>query len=180
VYLVGYWQSENYFRDKASIIRSDFDLQSLTSAAVESLGEDPRSCDSISIHVRRGDYVANQRSNAYHGVLEREYYLNAARIMATRVHNPKFFVFSDDMAWCRANLFLDWPTVYATDVSGLNSHFHLCLMSACKHQIIANSSYSWWGAWLNNSDDKVVIAPKCWFASRKTPPSLLPTDWVTI
>ncbi len=163
-YLDGYWQSERYFIDIAEIIQHDFSLKTpldaVNAATLATISQQP---EAVSIHIRRGDYVANPQTNAFHGVMELGYYDKAIKYLGKQLKKPHFFVFSDDPVWCLENLHIDYPTTYVTHNSGNTGYKDMHLMSACKHHIIANSSFSWWGAWLNSSPKKLVVAPKQWF-----------------
>jgi hypothetical protein len=131
--------------------------------------------------VRRGDYVQNPVTNARHGLCPLEYYHTAVRTLAAQVPDPQFFVFSDDPDWTQQNLKLPYPTTYVT-CNGLERDYEdLRLMSHCRHHIIANSSFSWWGAWLSTFPAKTVLAPSTWF---REPPQAsrdrVPAGWLTV
>jgi hypothetical protein len=177
--LVGYWQSARYFEDEEAQIRSDFAFAAPLSAAKNALA---RTIDenAVSVHVRRGDYVSHAAASKFHGLLPLEYYERAARVMTERLDRPHFFVISDDPAWCRSHLKLPSPATFVGDVPG-PGHEDMQLMSLCRHHIIANSSFGWWGAWLSGSVDKIVIAPRRWFtdAARDTS-DLVPKSWIRL
>lgn len=180
VYLNGHWQSEKYFQDIAEIIKKDFRLRAeyALSPNVRPWEDEIKNQESVAIHVRRGDYVSNPSTNQYHGVCGLDYYLRAVEIIKKRVINPVFFIFSDDVPWCRKNFADLSPVNY---VSGLPNYHDLMLMSVCRHNIIANSSFSWWGAWLNNNPHKIVIAPQRWFNDPRPDSSdLVPANWLKI
>lgn len=179
-YLVGYWQSEKYFRDKASVIRADFTFKtSLTNRNAE-LAEQIEHVNAVSLHVRRGDYANNQKTNATHGLCSLDYYRGAVRYVSNRLEQPYFFIFSDDMAWVKENLKMDVHHLFVEHNHGLESYNDMRLMSLCRHHIIANSSFSWWGAWLNPSLEKIVVAPKKWFANDTNVADLFPPGWVIL
>lgn len=172
-YLDGYWQSENYFAKHAPAIRSELTL-------IHPFGEVARAFEarmsdtSVSVHVRRGDYAGSQFA-----LCSPEYYQAAIARITEHVPSPHFFMFSDDVTWVRTHLNLPNSTI----VSGhtLSDTEELILMSRCRHHIIANSSYSWWGAWLDNRPNTAVIAPKRWFvADVHNTTDLLPSHWLTI
>jgi hypothetical protein len=179
VYLDGFWQSEDYFNDHAQLIRHDFafrDSLSGTAAAFErAIGRE----SSVSVHVRRGDYVGSTFMYA----LDRQHYERAIGIIAREVGSVSIFVFSDEPDWCEANLRFDHPTAVVRYEDGADHSLDdLRLMSTCDHHVVANSSFSWWGAWLNPQPGKIVVAPRRWFSSpelrseeRRTPP-----DWIRI
>jgi hypothetical protein len=178
-HLSGYWQSELYFQASAAAIRSDFTLRSPMSSAREMVRADIEASSSpISIHVRRGDYVTNPAANAVHGTCEPEWYQEATWRMLEKVVDARFFVFSDDPQWARENLKVPASTVFVEPRGDGRDGEDMHLMAACHHHIIANSSFSWWGAWLNPRLDKHVIAPLRWFrASKKSDQDLIPVGW---
>jgi len=167
----GYWQSEKYFLPIAETIRKDFTFMGVSDRNQE-LAKSMRDCISVSVHVRRGDYLG-----AF-PVMNEDYYEPAMHYFADKFDDVHFFVFSNDMAWCKEHLsakkitFVDWNT-------GKESPYDMWLMSQCQHNIIANSSFSWWGAWLNPNEGKVVIAPKVWFYHEETP-DVYCNDWIVI
>lgn len=177
----GYWQSERYFLDFAGVLRAELTPQEPLEAVNAELAERIRATTAVSLHVRRGDYVSDAHTNAYHGVCSLDYYRAAVAHIRERVPEAQLFVFSDDHDWTRDNLKLDLPTSYVTANSADKGFRDLQLMSMCKHHIIANSSFSWWGAWLNPSPDKIVAAPKRWFAKGGNDTrDLLPPAWVQL
>ena len=181
-YLHGYWQSEQYFRHAAAQIRSDLKLR------IEPMGENPEwlkriaSCASASIHVRRGDYVLDPKASCVHGTCSVEYYRAAAIELANRISEPPtFFVFSDDVRWVKENLHLPFTTHYLNHNDDCHNYEDLRLMAACNHHIIANSSFSWWGAWLGYNQHRIVIAPKIWFRDpARINESLVPAEWLRL
>lgn len=179
-YLMGYWQSEKYFSDCADQIRHDFEFAPPLTSMNARLAEQMRVEPSVSLHVRRGDYVSNPRASATHGVCSLDYYRDAVRFIAERVVNPHFYVFSDDVDWVRDNLKLEFSHEYVNHNQGQESYNDMRMMSLCKHNIIANSSFSWWGAWLNVRRDKIVVAPKRWFANEISSQDLMPSDWMRV
>lgn len=179
-YLAGYWQSEKYFPDVAPLIRKDFSFKSPLAGNNLTLAEYIANVNSVSLHVRRGDYVSNLKTNVNHGVCSLDYYRSAIRHVAERVEHPEFFIFSDDIGWVKDNLKMDFPCQYVDHNHGEKSYNDMHLMSLCRHQIIANSSFSWWGAWLNSNPDKTVIAPRNWFANQNNTADLLPQGWVRL
>jgi hypothetical protein len=164
--LWGRWQSEKYFADAADAVRSAFTFRDPLTGIAADMALSIAATNSISLHVRRGDYAAQKNVAAFMGATDTAYYERAVAYMVQHVSDPHFFIFSDDIEWCKENIKLSVPVTYADDASaGPKSAFHLRLMSLCKHNIIANSTFSWWGAWLNANAEKIVIAPKKWFAS---------------
>ncbi len=181
-YLQGYWQSSMYFADVEAVIRADFafrePLSEINTTVVRKIDNAKAA---VSLHVRRGDYVVAGRAHATHGLCSIDYYRSAVRFIADRIEEePVFFVFSDDIAWARDNLCFDYHCHYIDHNRGSESYNDMRLMSMCHHHIIANSSFSWWGAWLNPRSDKLVVAPKKWFANKTDTKDLFPTGWVVL
>ena len=169
-YLDGYWQSEKYFKEIESLIREDFKPSDET---IDKLLKTPLiDKNTISLHIRRTDYVT---SNGYHPVQTIEYYKKAIDIIGDYDY---IFVFSDDLKWCKENL--NFENMIFID--GFTDIEDLYLMSMCKNNIIANSSFSWWGAWLNTNPDKKVIAPIRWFGdmAKINTSDIIPDSWIKI
>jgi hypothetical protein len=179
-YLVGYWQSEKYFSESASQIRADFTFRQSLEDQNEKLTQQIISVNAVSLHVRRGDYATNPQTTATHGLCTLDYYRHSIQYVAERVQQPNFFIFSDDIAWVRDNLNFPHQSQYVDCNQGKESYNDMRLMSMCNHHIIANSSFSWWGAWLNPKRDKIVVAPKNWFANQTDASDLLPQSWVKL
>jgi len=178
-YFVGIWQSEKYFKDFENEIRADFVLKNDLSVKASEIKNVIASTNSASIHVRRGDYALDERVNKKHGLVPLEYYARATAYTTGKIVSPKFFVFSDDIAWAKANLSLPPSAVFVSG-NGISECEEMVLMSLCKHNIIANSTFSWWGAWLNQNKNKIVIAPEKWFASGADESDLIPENWIRI
>jgi len=177
-YLDGFWQSEQYFAPFAKIIRDDLSLKIPLQGKLKDLADQITSVNAVSLHVRRGDYVSNPTTTAYHGVCSAQWYEDAAKIMEEKVGQPTFFVFSDDYEWAKANLRFNSPAVFIPPSPDGQECNDMHVMSLCKHHIIANSSFSWWGAWLNPNPNKIVIAPQNWFvAGPKNTNDLIPPSW---
>ena len=167
IFIWGRCQSEKYFTDAIVDVRHAFSFKKELSGKASELAKQIKSSNSVSLHVRRSDYVNFEKNKKSFGETDLSYYKRAIEYIAERVEKPHFFVFSDDIAWCKENLKMQFPVIYVSDSSaGPKNAFHLELMSICKHNIIANSSFSWWGAWLNNNSDKIVVAPKRWYAGQ--------------
>jgi hypothetical protein len=162
-YLKGYWQSEKYFYDVAELIRKDFAFRQLLDNKNAECAALISEVNAVSLHVRRGDYASHASTAATHGLCSIEYYRAALQLVAERVPNAHLFIFSDDICWVKKNLPLDLPFHYVDHNHGEYSFNDMRLMSMCKHNIIANSSFGWWGAWLNPRVDKIVVAPRRWF-----------------
>lgn len=181
VCLSGYFQNEAYFKPIEPLIRQNFTLKNPYSPSVEKLISQIQSQQSISIHIRRGDYVSNPETNRLHGLLPLTYYDNCVSQITAQIKTPHFFVFSDDIAWAQTNLKIDYPVTWVSAEESLEDYEELALMSVCKHHIIANSSFSWWGAWLCSNPDKIVFAPAKWTAdSRFDYAALLPSGWISL
>jgi len=180
-FLDGYWQSEKYFADISDVIRQEFNVTSDPDDWNRRLAEEIKGCESIAIHVRRCDYVSNAVTNAYHGTCPLDYYHAAIGMIVSQVAEPHFFVFSDDSEWVRDNLQIHYLTTYLNHNGPYQGHEDLRLMSLCRHHIIANSSFSWWGAWLARNPGNIVIAPDKWFTKADIDTrDLLPERWSRI
>ena len=179
-YLMGYWQSEKYFHDFERIIRSDFSFRTPLEAENLYISLLMENCNSVSLHVRRGDYLSHAPTAKMLNVCSVDYYKDAIAHIATQVPSPHFFVFSDDLQWARNNIRIPFPTEYITGNRGMRSYIDMQLMSSCKHNIIANSTFSWWGAWLNPTREKIVIAPKNWFCNGTNDEDLIPEPWMRL
>ncbi len=179
IYLQGYWQSEKYFLPVAETIKKEFTVKEEYIRNVSAVAAKLSSTPSVSVHIRRGDYKS-PTTVQIHGILEASYYNKAIQLISKKIPGACFYFFSDDMNWVKENLLVE-NAVY---VSGVMSQTHIedfYLMSQCKHNIIANSSFSWWAAWLNNNPEKIVIAPKNWFnKGPKDTQDLVPESWLRI
>jgi hypothetical protein len=179
-YLDGYWQSEKYFIDFSALIRKDFTFKNELDSHNLELASIINKTNSVSIHIRRGDYVNNLKTNATHGLCSIDYYSTAFNYITERIESPYFFIFSDDIEWARKNISLNFPCQFISHNIGSKSYVDMQLMSLCKHNVIANSSFSWWGAWLNTNESKIVIAPSKWFAVDTDVSDLIPSNWVSL
>lgn len=180
LYLQGSWQNEHYFKAIRPVLLQEFGIKTpLAGKNLEFARHIERSL-SVSIHVRRGDYVSNPATRKFHGVCTLEYYREAIDLMKSRMENPVFFVFTDDQQWVKRNLSCHCKLIFVDCNDEHNAHQDLRLMYKCRHNIIANSSFSWWGAWLNPNDQKIVIAPKKWFAAPVDTEGLIPKKWLLL
>ena len=180
-YLKGYWQSEKYFKGIEDTIREEFTLREDPDAENKMAAEQITSVPSVSIHIRRGDYVEDAKTNSVHGTCSLDYYHKAVDMIAGRIKDPHFFIFSDDPGWVKENLKLDYPVTYINHNLGKKDYEDMRLMSLCRHQITANSSFSWWGAWLNKNPGKIVIVPGQWFKDNSiNTKDLIPAGWKRI
>jgi hypothetical protein len=181
VYLDGYWQSERYFSDIAGVLRQEFTVAAPLDRENEALAAGIDAVNAVSLHVRRGDYVDDPATNRFHGVCSPDYYQRAVDYVTTRVEAPHLFVFSDDPHWTRANLRFSVPMTVVDANPPDRGYRDMRLMARCRHHIVANSSFSWWGVWLNPSREKIVVAPRRWFgASSNDTRDLIPPDWVRL
>lgn len=181
IILDGYWQSEKYFMRKSNAIKNDFTFITEMDQHNIAILKDIKKTQSVSIHVRRGDYVSNNKTHNFHGVCSSEYYKAAVVRIKKQIKKPTFYVFSDDPTWCRKNLMLDKNTSIVDNTNCPSGVIDMHLMSACQHNIIANSSFSWWGAWLNNNKSKIIIAPKRWFQDQAIDTrDIIPDGWVRL
>jgi hypothetical protein len=185
-YLEGFWQSQSYFENITDKIRDEFQFVPFKDKKNKKLENYLQKNNSVSVHVRKGpDYI---KKSIVKGTCEVDYYKNAMQYISNNVDSPKFIVFSDNVAWCKKYLdfcnpeYVDW-----NPSAGYGNHFDMQLMSICKHNIIANSSYSWWGAWLNNNSSKIVIGPKDWFSKQYCidngvldTKDIIPKSWVKL
>ena len=179
IYLIGNWQSEKYFKEYKDLIRKSFEFIRTLSEKNMTMLEKIKKTNSVSVHVRRTDYVQDAQISKVHQVCDLDYYKCAIKKLSRNVKNPNFFVFSDDIKWCKQNLKTKYSTTYVDH--NTKGYHDMRLMSQCQHNIIANSSFSWWGAWLNNNPKKIVIAPRRWFKNRDLNPSdRFPSGWITI
>ena len=181
-YLEGYWQSERYFDAVADRLRAEFVPRSPPRAAVAELAVEMGRGDSVSLHVRRGDYVSEPDVRRIHLVCDESYYARCVEYLAARLDAPCFYVFSDEPAWARANLRIPFPTTIVADRCPATDVEDLWLMTQCHHHVIANSSFSWWGAWLDARQPKTVLMPQRWFRDRDPDYSadIRPPGWVVV
>jgi hypothetical protein len=177
-YIKGYWQSYRYFDAVGQPLRSTLEWPP-ADRETEAWRTQIEACDSVSVHIRRGDYVQDPRLAAYYEECSTDYYQKAMKVVVAKCPNAIFFVFSDQPDWVRSNWNSEWPV---NIVSGSRSPWSdLGLMAACKHHIIANSTFSWWGAWLNPLKHKTVVAPRRWFRSDSfSTVDLLPGEWTQL
>jgi hypothetical protein len=175
-YLDGYWQAPSYFSDIAGMIRDDFSVANPPTGNNAEMISEIESTTAVSVHVRRGDQVHQGPDwSEYGNALPETYQQKAATHIGDRVDEPTFFVFSDDPEWAQANLNLHYPTTYVTHNDGSTDYEDIRLMRHCDHHIVANSTFSWWGAWLNDDSNKIVVAPSPW--KRFGYPDGIVEDW---
>lgn len=173
----GFWQSEEYFRDIATQLREELQVRDEPDAVNARLIREISDGNSICLHVRRGDYLSNPWADKTFAHLDWDYYRRGLEYIAARVQEPRVYVFSDDPAWARENIRPDLPVQYM-DKNQDNNLEDLRLMYSCRHFVIANSTFSWWGAWLAREENKIVIAPRRWFEDPAKRIDILPPDWL--
>jgi Glycosyl transferase family 11 len=166
VLIEGYWQSEKYFEGIADTIRNDLRLKQPAEGLNAEMLSTIAAVDSVSVHVRHGDNATGIAKD--HGVLPIAYYEQATRRIKEQVPKPHFFVFSDDPDWAKENLTLPDPTVFVVHNGDEKNYEDLRLMASCKHHVVANSSFSWWGAWLGRKDGQIVFAPEKYMQSDRS------------
>lgn len=180
VYFKGFYQNEKYFADIRSEVRRafTFDMSRANARSATLAARIDADASAVSVHVRRGDYLLPRHYASMGGICTETYFENALRAIALRVDDPHYYVFSDDPEWVRTHLPLpnavcvDWNT-------GSDSWQDMMLMSRCRHHIISNSTFSWWGAWLSQHPEKVVIAP-CRWTRQSEDTSILPETWTKV
>lgn len=181
-YLDGYFQSEKYFKNIRDILLEQFILKDeMSNYAKEISHMILEIAYSVSLHVRRGDFTNSTNVNI-HGICSLDYYQKAINMLNDRSSNMTYFIFSDDIAWVKKNLKIE-NAIYLDSKGKRIPHEDMYLMSLCNHNIIANSSFSWWGAWLNKNEEKIVIAPNRWFADddmQKQSKDIVSQSWVKI
>lgn len=179
-YLAGYWQSDEYFFKFATQIREDFSFRLALNHKNTELFKQIDRTNAVSLHVRRGDYVHNKKNAGVYEQCSLDYYNNAIKYIEARVDDPHFFIFSDDINWVKSHMEIGVQCHYVENNHGTESYNDMRLMSRCKNHIIANSSFSWWGAWLGENINKIVIAPNDWFSDQRITDDLLPRTWVRL
>lgn len=164
-YLIGYWQSEKYFTSIRDKLIQDFsfdDIQ-LSEKNVQLRNEILSVKNPVAVHIRGGDYNNSNNRSIYGNICTAEYYHKAFEYIESRLDDVIYYLFTNDLEWAKQIISLNTPQVKVVDWNiGEDSWIDMYIMSLCKHNIIANSSFSWWSAWLNQNQDKIVIAPKRW------------------
>lgn len=183
----GYWANEKYFLKYADMIRKELSLKKPMGDSGKEASDAIADCAakneaSVSLHIRRGDFVSNPHSAEYNGLVGIPYYEKAVGLLISQYlkKNIRVFIFSDDIAWAKENLKLPYPVNFVSK-QDIPDYEEIVLMSECMHHIIANSTFSWWGAWLNPRKDKIVIVPKQWLLKKTTDDiDLIPKEWIKI
>ncbi len=184
-YFFGYWQNERYFLPIQEALRREFTLRAPPSAPASSLARQMTECRAVSLHVRRNLGVdASGRplpeARELYASCSAEYYRRALGAVGAGP-GTVCFVFSDDPAWARANLALDVPCRFVSEQGTFSDAEELVLMASCQHHVVANSSFSWWGAWLGANPAKIVVAPRDWLrGARNTAVDICPQSWIRI
>ena len=177
-YLQGYWQTEKYFANVAEQVRNDFTFRRTLGAEDSALAQEIASVNSISVHIRRGDYIKERRRADYE-VCTAVYYRRAIEYIQAHVESPIFYVFSDDPTWGKEQNIFPADTIFVSGHEGEDAYIDMQLMSLCRHHVIANSSFSWWGAWLGQHEETITLAPSTWFRYRERP-DIIPNNWIKI
>lgn len=176
-YYIGYWQNEKYFKELRNILLEDFRYKKTLSAENSRLLTKIKNCNSVSIHIRRGDYIGHPLLG---NICSNTYYLNAINFIGSRIKDPVYFVFSNDMKWCKENINVK-SIYFCEENTEKNSVVDILLMSNCRSNIIANSTFSWWSAWLNQNPDKIVVAPSKWInAPHLNDYDVVPSSWFKV
>ncbi len=174
-YIEGYWQSEKYFSDVEEVIRKNYHFPEFRENWQKELAQSMEEAHSVSVHIRRGDYLDYPLLN---GICTLDYYRNAMNIFRTRYNgNVRFYIFTNDFEWTKEQ-FTDEDCYFVQGNTGKESYRDMQLMSLCEHNIIANSSFSWWGAWLNANKEKTVIAPERWINLEEDTSAVVPENWM--
>jgi hypothetical protein len=181
VFLDGYWQSEKYFLAAKGELKNELEPKAPMGVGDLLVAQKIQSCNSISIHIRRGDYAVHPSALNHHGLCSMEYYKTAIELISKKISDPVFFIFSDDLKWVKSNLNLRYPYFFVEHNTSENAFQDLRLMSLAQHHIIANSSFSWWSAWLGSAEGKIVIRPKYWLVNQLNANDwICPIDWISL
>lgn len=182
IYLAGLWQNEGWFAPVTNLIRHEFTFPPIADDANAALSRQIQSTNAVSLHVRRGDYLTEPNFASVAHVCSIEYYERAVAYIASRVPIPVFYIFSDELDWVKQHLVIPYPCVYVDANEGGKNYEDMRLMSLCRHHIIANSTFSWWGAWLNAKPDKIVIAPEKWLPKSNGAAArhVIPPNWISM
>jgi len=182
VLIKGYWQSEKYFSHVTSLVKKELTFKKSIQEKNKSFVDRLNQGVSVSLHLRLGDYLSHPVSKKIHGALPIEYYQRSVNhLQATINERIQFYIFSDDIEWAKNNLHISADVTFIDNSFNLTDADEMYLMSQCKHNIIANSSFSWWAAWLNDNPEKIVIAPQKWFNDGiRDTQDLIPEKWLKI
>ena len=180
VYIQGFFQTEKYFTHIREKLLHDFVLLKKADGRNKKMLYKIKNTNSFSIHFRRGDYTKNRVAKIF-GKISKKYYYDAVEYIKQNTDEQiTLFVFSDDINWVKKNIKFEYETIYVDINSGKKGYFDIELMKNCKHNIIANSSFSWWGAWLNENPDKIVVTPTPWMNDINDNYDIIPNNWISI
>lgn len=179
-YLTGYWQNYDTIDDYKHIISKDFVLKNPLSENNTKYFKSLSTTNSVAVHFRRGDYISNPKYRKLYAPCSKHYYQNGIKLIQKSINNPHFYIFSDDINWVKNNYDFTTDTTFI-DNSG-PEYEHLFLMSSCNHQITANSTFSWWAAWLNTNPHKIIITPLDWYYDKHLSETVtrIPDEWIKI
>lgn len=177
-HLNGYFQSEKYFKDIRDILLKEFTLTKELGEEAKKIKSILEKSEGVAVNIRRGDYLRPDYMKIY-GTCDMEYYNKSIEYIKNKVKNPLFCVFSDDPEWVKKEFKMDNAIFAGNDI--MKDYEQMYLMTICKHNIIANSSFAWWGAWLNQNKNKIVIGPKKWLVNKTSDElDILPSEWIKI
>ncbi len=180
-YIVGFFQSDKYFNNIKQLIKREFSLKNGLSTESKKIAAKIKSVNAVSINVRRGDYVSDPIIHKRHGFIGVDYFLKAINYIKKNTSNPHFFLFSDDIQWVKENLHIPHQSTYVDLNFPDHVEENLILGSLCNHNIITNSTFSWWVGWLNANKKKIVVAPKKWFKDLDvSTKDLFPKSWILL
>ena len=176
IYVNGYWQNPQYFPKS---FRNEVNFLNLCPGKFDRILNEIKNKESVAVHVRRGDFVDDKKVSEVHGTCSQQYYFEAINLLESELENPTYFIFSDDIEWCRKNLnYQNFNYVSSHDEG---EWLDFVLMMSCRNQIISNSTFSWWAAWLNNNKYKKVVAPLRWFRNNQwDTDDLIPKTWIRL
>ncbi|GAB1360744.1 alpha-1,2-fucosyltransferase [Porphyromonadaceae bacterium] len=182
-WLRGYWQTAYFAEQVRPLLMKEFTFIPFTDKTNQALAAEMQACQSVAIHIRGGDYLWKKHENSFGGIATTYYYKQAFEYLCTKIENPSFYIFTNDREWAEKVIPSDIKNItFVENNRGAESFRDMQLMSVCRHNIIANSSFSWWGAWLNSNPDKIVIAPNKWFHNETDAfnREMIPNGWITM
>jgi Glycosyl transferase family 11 len=182
LYFEGNWQNLRYFDGIEDIVKQDFSFKNKLSEDLNRLADEIQNSESICLHVRRGDYVWQPHANKFNGLKGIDYFNSAVSLILQKLNDVRIYVFSDDIAWCVENVKFDRIVRFVEyEYPNRQTHEYFRLMTLCRHFVIANSTFSWWAAWLSQNPSKIVVAPEKWFEDSTIDTSdLIPESWIRI
>ncbi|TYB31176.1 MAG: alpha-1,2-fucosyltransferase [Candidatus Mcinerneyibacterium aminivorans] len=177
-YLDGYWQSYKYFSGIKDSLHKDFKMNIKLTDENRDLKNEIENSESVAVHVRRGDYISNEHIRKIFNVCDLNYYRKAMSYVSNNKLDPIFYIFSNDIKWTKKKFNNEYNLKF---VEGNDAKVDFYLMKKCKNNIIANSSFSWWPAYLNRNKKKIVVAPKTWFKSEnRSSENRVPENWIRL